>query len=77
LEYLKAFRKMGLPQMPHSIGHGVGLEVHEYPRLRKGSKDLIRGTVFTLEPAVYFKNRFGLRYERGIFVNKSGKAEVI
>ena len=76
LNYLSAFRQIGLPQMPHSIGHGVGLEVHEYPRLRKGSKDKIRGTVFTLEPAVYRKGRFGLRLERDIFVNKSGKVEV-
>ncbi|MCX6774393.1 MAG: M24 family metallopeptidase [Candidatus Micrarchaeota archaeon] len=76
LNYINSFRQVGLPQMPHSIGHGVGLEVHEYPRLRKGSKDRIRGTVFTLEPAVYYKGNFGLRLERDIFVNKSGKVEV-
>jgi Xaa-Pro aminopeptidase len=76
LSYLNAFKRLGLPKMPHSIGHGVGLDVHEYPRLKKVSKDRIRGTVFTLEPAVYYRNRFGLRFERDIFVNKSGKVEV-
>ena len=77
LAYLRAFKRLGLPTMPHGIGHGVGLEVHEYPRLKKGSKDRTRGTVFTLEPAIYLKNRFGLRFEREILVKKSGKAEVI
>jgi Xaa-Pro aminopeptidase len=76
LNYLGAFKQVKLQQMPHSIGHGVGLEVHEYPRLRKGSKDLIKGTIFAIEPAAYYRNRFGLRYERDIFVNKSGKVEV-
>ena len=75
--YLSAFKKLKLPEMPHSIGHGLGIEVHEYPRLRKTSNDRIRGTVLTVEPAVYFAGKFGVRFERDIFVNKSGKAEVI
>jgi Xaa-Pro aminopeptidase len=76
LLYKKAFKRLGLPEMPHNIGHGIGLEVHEFPSLKKGSKNPIRGTTFAIEPAVYVKNRFGVRFERDIFVNKRGKVEI-
>lgn len=51
-----------LPEMIHSIGHGVGLEIHEMPRLSKKSKDKISGTTLAIEPACYFKD-YGLRFE--------------
>jgi Xaa-Pro aminopeptidase len=74
--YKEVFSKLGLPAMPHSIGHGIGLEVHEYPYLRKDSVCQVRGTTMAIEPAVYVKNRFGVRFERDIFVNKRGKVEI-
>ena len=60
------YKKEGLLYPPHSIGHGIGLDVHEKPSLSPNSKDLLKGTVFALEPAVYFPGEFGLRYENVI-----------
>ncbi|MEM4389076.1 MAG: Xaa-Pro peptidase family protein [Candidatus Micrarchaeia archaeon] len=66
------FEQAGLPHMPHSIGHGVGLEVHEHPSLRKGSRAVLEaGNVVALEPAVYGK-KFGARFEETVLVTKGG-----
>ncbi len=61
-DYLK---EVGLAEyFTHSLGHGVGLEVHEYPTLSPKTDDEIRnGTVFTIEPGVYFDGEFGIRIE--------------
>ena len=48
----------------HGLGHGVGIDVHEKPQLSPGSKDIIeKGNVFTIEPGLYFHNKFGIRIE--------------
>lgn len=48
----------------HSLGHGVGLEIHEHPYLspKKESK-LLDNMVFSIEPGIYFENKFGIRIE--------------
>jgi Xaa-Pro aminopeptidase len=52
----------------HSLGHGVGIDVHEKPYLTKKSKDKIqKGNVFTIEPGIYIHNKFGIRLESLIF----------
>jgi len=57
----------------HGTGHGVGLEVHEGPRLAVSSEDELRqGNVVTVEPGVYLPGRFGVRIEDLIVVTADG-----
>ena len=57
----------------HSLGHGTGLEIHEGPRI-SGSSDqtLAAGMIITIEPGVYFQDRFGIRIEDDVLVTPSG-----
>lgn len=57
----------------HSLGHGVGLEIHEYPTLSKRlNVKLLENFVFTIEPGVYFDGEFGIRIEDTVTI-KDGK----
>ena len=57
----------------HSTGHGVGLEIHEGPRLAaKGSQKLAAGMVVTIEPGAYLPGRFGVRIEDMVLVTAVG-----
>lgn len=57
----------------HSTGHGIGLEVHEAPRLARRSKDvLVTGNVVTVEPGVYLPGRGGVRIEDDVWVDDEG-----
>jgi Xaa-Pro aminopeptidase len=57
----------------HGLGHGVGIEVHEAPRLAKTSDDeLVAGDVVTVEPGVYVSGRFGVRIEDLVSVEDGG-----
>jgi Xaa-Pro aminopeptidase len=48
----------------HSVGHGVGIDIHEAPSVTKGSRvRLLRDDVVTIEPGVYFAGRYGIRIE--------------
>ncbi len=57
----------------HSTGHGVGLEIHETPRIGAGQTGrLLPGMVITIEPGVYFPGRFGIRIEDMVAVTRTG-----
>lgn len=60
-------------QFGHSTGHGVGLQIHEYPNLSTKSKDILKsGMVVTVEPGIYLPKKFGVRIEDTVCVTKQG-----
>jgi Xaa-Pro aminopeptidase len=67
-------RKVGLADaFSHSTGHGVGLEIHEAPRIGSGQAvPLAPGMVITIEPGVYLPGEFGVRIEDMVAVTRSG-----
>lgn len=58
----------------HSTGHGIGLEVHEQPWIRmKNDEVLQKDMSITMEPGIYIPNKFGVRIEDSIIVDKRAK----
>ena len=70
----RVLREAGLAEyFSHSTGHGVGLEIHESPRIAAGQQTLLtQGMVITIEPGVYLPGAFGLRIEDTVVVERRG-----
>ena len=66
--------KLGLGErFTHALGHGLGLDVHESPRLGRKSKDVLQsGMVVTVEPGVYLPGVGGVRLESDVLVCEGG-----
>jgi len=62
----------------HSLGHGVGLDIHEYPYVNSRNDTPVQeGMVFTVEPGIYIPGAFGVRIEDMVVVNHDGSVEVL
>jgi Xaa-Pro aminopeptidase len=70
----RVLHKAGLGRyFTHSTGHGVGLEIHEAPRVAAAQKEVLQsGMVITLEPGVYFPGKWGVRIEDMVAVSEIG-----
>lgn len=63
----------GYKYFAHRLGHGIGLEVHEYPYLVKDNPLLLKpGMIFSNEPGIYLKDEFGIRVEDCFVVKEEG-----
>ena len=70
----KVLQKAGFGRyFTHSTGHGVGLEIHEAPRVAARERELLQpGMVITIEPGVYFPGKWGVRIEDMVAVTAYG-----
>ncbi len=66
-------KKEGLPTYPHTLGHGLGLDIHEAPRLSyKKDATLKAGMAITVEPGVYIEGQYGIRIEDLVLLRENG-----
>ena len=73
---VRVLRKAGVEKyLNHSVGHGVGIDIHEMPPISKGSKSrLLENDVVTDEPGIYFPGRYGIRIEDTV---KTGRKPIL
>ena len=65
------------PQFIHTTGHGLGLDIHEFPSINwKEETKLTNDLIFTIEPGIYLEDKFGFRYENTIYFNQKETLEL-
>jgi len=70
--------KNNLPNYAHSTGHGVGIEIHENPKISHLSKDILqKNMVFTVEPGVYVPHKYGMRIEDTVWMSADKKPVIL
>lgn len=62
-----------LPGLPHRTGHGIGLDIHEWPYVVRGNKMVLKaGMTFSNEPMICMPDKFGIRHEDHIYMTEKG-----
>ena len=62
----------------HRLGHGIGLDEHEYPYLVRGNKTILKPNMtFSNEPGIYVPGQYGLRCEDDMYIAESGPARLL
>ena len=70
---VKAGYGPGYDYFTHRVGHGIGLDMHEWPYLVQGNtQKMMAGMVFSNEPGIYLREKFGLRLEDCMFITDKG-----
>ena len=74
LEARRMFKTWGIDKFfGHSLGHGVGLDIHELPNLSSKSEYVLdKNMIVTVEPGIYLENEFGVRIEDTVCVGENG-----
>ncbi|MGH9775873.1 MAG: M24 family metallopeptidase [Candidatus Acidiferrales bacterium] len=69
---------LGYKYFTHRLGHGIGLDGHEWPYLVRGSKIIMQpGMTFSNEPGIYIPGDYGLRLEDDMVISDSGPAQLL
>lgn len=62
-----------LPGLPHRTGHGLGLDIHEWPYIVRNDDTILEsGMVFSIEPMICVPNKFGIRLEDHVYMTEDG-----
>lgn len=62
-----------IPGLPHRVGHGTGLDIHEYPYLVRGNQTILKeGMVVSNEPMICIPGQFGIRHEDHFYMTADG-----